>query len=110
MAGRSGAAAIESELREAASKFDCKTLAASVRKSNDQSHDEALASALEALSSTTPCFDRREGELLWELDDAADSAVRKVDCTSLCGLSGCGLEVQLSESRGVIVGVSLYLE
>ena len=105
MAGRSGAAAIEIELREAASKFDARTLAQRIRSGSTP--DEVLAAALDAISSAQPQADRREGELF--LAFAADVDVtRRVEVTSLCDVRGYGVEVHLCSDR--VTGVSIYLE
>ena len=53
MAGRSGAAALEVALQEAATGFDARALAKTVR-SGARPDAEALASALEAAQSRTP--------------------------------------------------------
>ena len=105
MAGRSGAAAIEVELRDAAQRFDAKQLAERVRKSGG---DETLAAALDAVVSETPQFERREGEVFLAFRAGSEQAARRMDCTAASGLRGCGLEVLLLD--GSVLGVSFYLE
>ena len=63
MAGRSGAAALEVALQEAATGFDARALAKTVR-SGARPDAEALASALEAAQSRTPLIQPREFEVL----------------------------------------------
>ena len=107
MAGRSGAAAIEVELREAAKSFDARELAGRVRAASTP--DEELADALDAIVSATPSIDRREGEVFLSFaDPVGDGATRRVDCSALCAPCGYGMEVQLHQQR--VVGVSIYLE
>ena len=107
MAGRSGAAAIEVELREAAKSFNARELAGRVRAA--PTPDEELAAALDAIASATPSIDRREGELFLSFGDpASDGATRRIDCSELCAPCGYGMEVHLHKQR--VVGVSIYLE
>ena len=111
MAGRSGAAAVEVELREAATRFDAKELAACVHAAaaNDDKWRE-IAAALDSVSAIAPHVERGEGEAFLRFAEAADGAsLRRVDCTELVGESlGFGLELLLNGEQ--LVGVSLYLE
>ena len=135
MAGRSGAAAIEMSLREAAEGFDSvamKKLAERVRSappfsvSTSASDDTALADALCARANDVEVsrqVKRNEGECLLTFNADEDGMVdiRKgvtvFDCSSLAALEGCGMEV-LVRMHGPagealvpeVVAVSFYLE
>ena len=97
MAGRSGAAALEVALQEAATGFDARALAQTLR-SGARPDAEALASALEAAQSRTPLIQPREFEVL----------TLTLTLTPTQTLTSHGVELSLLE--GALVGVSLYLE
>jgi hypothetical protein len=106
MAGRSGAAALEVALQEAATGFNARALAKTVR-SGARPDAEALASALEAVQSRTPLIQPREFECYLEYAAVADGApVRRADVST----AGASHGVELSLLEGALVGVSLYLE
>ena len=105
MAGRSGAAALEVALQEAATGFNARALAKTVR-SGARPDAEALASALEAVQSRTPLIQPREFECYLEYAAVADGApVRRADVST----AGASNGVELSLLEGALVGVSLYL-
>lgn len=106
MAGRSGAAVIEVELREAATSFDVVRLARAVRRTAAPP-DHVLADALEAVGSTVPQMDRREGEILLTFGNGTEEPTHKIDCTTLYGAM-CGTEVHMLHTQ--VIGVSFYLE
>ncbi len=109
MAGRSGAAAIEMELREAAEAFSKQVprLAERLRGSN-----AALAESLFALLGRKPRLERLEAELYLHFADGPAEQLDKVDITDELsyefGEVPYGVEVQSSD--GVVYGVSLYLQ
>ena len=106
MAGRSGAAALEVALQEAATGFDARALAKTVR-SGARPDAEALASALEAVQSSTPLIQPREFECYLEYAAVAnDVPVQRADVS----MAGASHGVELSLLEGALVGVSLYLE
>jgi len=105
MAGRSGAAAIEMELRETAKHFSATRLARAIRAGDAPDH--ALADALEAVGTTMPQIERREGEIFLAFCIDTQEPTRKVDCTAIYGAL-CGTEVHMLHERAL--GVSLYLE
>ena len=109
MAGRSGAAAIEVALGEAAASFDAAALATQLRSSSVRDA-QALASALEAVQGR-PAVQTRDGECYLEfVAIAEDAEVRRADVSAAYtgGSLGHGVEVLLVGSS--VVGVSLYLE
>ena len=106
MAGRSGAAAIEVELREAARKFDAHKVAQRIRAGSTP--DEVLAAALDAIGSVSPRAHRREGEMFLAFGDESACGTRRVEVTSLCDAHGYGVEVHLRDDH--VVAVSIYLE
>ena len=106
MAGRSGAAALEVALQEAATGFDAQALANAMR-SGTRPDAEALASALEAVQSRTPRIQPREFECYLEYTAVANGApVRRADVS----MAGATHGVELSLLEGALVGVSFYLE
>eukprot|EP00310_Coccolithus_braarudii_P002216 CAMPEP_0183360154 /NCGR_PEP_ID=MMETSP0164_2-20130417/54474_1 /TAXON_ID=221442 /ORGANISM="Coccolithus pelagicus ssp braarudi, Strain PLY182g" /LENGTH=110 /DNA_ID=CAMNT_0025534449 /DNA_START=39 /DNA_END=371 /DNA_ORIENTATION=- len=109
MAGRSGAAAIEVELRDAAAGFDPRQLATRVRVSS-LSDAAVLADALNVASTLTPQLIRREGEAYLAFGELSSDTplARRIDCTALYGgAAGFGIEVHLSGD--FVIGVSIYL-
>ena len=109
MAGRSGAAAIEMELRDAATNF-IEFLPTLVRQL--QSSDAALAESLAAcITNRTPTRDRREDELLlWFVPTPPDAAaLRKTDVSDEFGVIAYGVEIMRSDD-GTVVGASIYLQ
>ena len=112
MAGRSGSAAIEVELAEAAKSFDAPSVAAKLRDSALDNADD-LASALEALRDSKPQMIRREGEHYMQFAEAPTDSIKRTDVSEEAGCSGFGMEIHwFVDDRGgtVIAGVSLYLE
>lgn len=99
MAGRSGAALIEMELREAAQRIDPRALAEGVRKRAKPGED-ALAAALDALgeADAKPRIERLDGEVLAHFDllsADAGASVQKFDVTELCAADGYSVEVHI---------------
>ena len=113
MAGRSGAAAIELELAEAAKTFDALAVAAKLRDSALDNGDD-LASALEAVRKQKPQMIQREGEAYMQFADTpVEQPIKKTDVSEEAGSGGCGMEIHwFLDDRGstVVAGVSLYLE
>lgn len=108
MAGRSGAAAIEVALREAAASFDAHALANKLRGSA-MPDGAALASALEPLHGQKPVLQQREGELYLEYAAVPDSVtLKRADVSTLAASGGHGVELLLNGTS--VVGVSIYLE
>ena len=108
MAGRSGAALIDVELREAARTFDAAAMAKLVRTRSAAGDDE-VAAALDAVGDGKPeRIERLEGEMLAHFGAAPDGDVRKCDVTELCAVDGYGIELQLSAAR--LARVSFYQE
>lgn len=109
MAGRSGAAAIEVALREAATSFDGRALAEFLRLTNP-----SVANALEAASrEQTGKLEPREGELYLAFAAVPENArVTREDVSQSAGAVGHGVELQLfaGDSSLVLAGVSFYLE
>lgn len=114
MAGRSGAAALEIEMREAVAKFDARAMAAEIRRGGDANSlsAQAAASALEAAHGVKPQLHQREGELFLEYATApAGAQLTKHDIPA----DGYGIELQYcsegaSGSGCTLIGVSMYLE
>ena len=107
MAGRSGAAAIEVALGEAAAAFDPRALADAIRRSS-LPDGEALATGLEGVQSIRPCIKPKDGECYLEYGAVdAGAAARRVDCAQACPSASHGVEVHLVGTA--VVGVSLYL-
>ena len=104
MAGRSGAAAIEMELREAAANFVTfvPTLAKQLQSTNAE-----LATSLIAVKETKPTVVRREDEMYLQYAEAVDD-ITKFDVSSEFGEIAYGVEIQCNGSR--VIGVSLYLQ
>ena len=108
MAGRSGAAAIEMELRDAAKAF-CEAvpqLSTALRPTNPR-----LADGLLAIEGASPSIQRKEDELFLtfaaaEVHNAA--ALHKIDVSDQFGDIPYGIELHTAE--GVVLGVSLYLQ
>lgn len=112
MAGRSGSAAIEVELAEAAKSFDAPTVAAKLRDSALDDGDD-IATALEAMRDHKPQMIRREGEHYMLFAEAPADSIKRTDVSEEAGCSGFGMEVHwFVDDRGatVVAGVSLYLE
>ena len=110
MAGRSGAAAIEIALREAATSFDVRTTAQRLRARGD-TH---LAEALERLAAKpSPTVDRREGECLLVFSlGAGASTPCKMDLSDICSVAvGCSVEIAYcSEPEWRVLTVGFFLE
>lgn len=110
MAGRSGAAAIEIALREAATSFDVRTTAQRLRARGD-TH---LAEALERLAAKpSPTVDRREGECLLVFSlGAGASTPCKMDISDICSVAvGCSVEIAYcSEPEWRVLTVGFFLE
>ena len=112
MAGRSGSAAIEVELAEAAKSFDAPTVAAKLRDSALDDGDD-IATALEAMRDHKPQMIRCEGEHYMLFAEAPADSIKRTDVSEEAGCSGFGMEVHwFVDDRGatVVAGVSLYLE
>ena len=106
MAGRSGAAAIEMELRAAAVDF-CEALPR-LSKSLRQT-DSQLADGLLAIDGVKPAMERREDELFLTFAPAVDAShVQKTDVSHEFGRIPHGVEIHSTEGR--VLGVSLYLQ
>ena len=111
MAGRSGAAAIEMELRDAAKALNFARIAVFVRPSN-----AALADGLDALQGLTPRLTRTEDELFVafsEVDGLEKKNLRKLDVSNdLFSEAAYGVEIQSVAADGGerVIGVSLYLQ
>ena len=112
MAGRSGAAALEIALREAANSFDPKVLGAKLRQSNSPD-DTALANLLDGIASMTPVLERRDGEVVLSFCGASVEVARRVDISDLCCANGYGVELVVAagnDQAEVVVRVSFYEE
>ena len=110
MAGRSGAAAIEVELAEAATSFDALAVAAKLRASALDNRED-LALALEAVREQKPQMIKREGECYMQY--AEGDSVKRTDVSEEAGSVGCGMEIHwIVDDRGgtALAGISLYLE
>ena len=105
MAGRSGAAAIEMELREAAASFVkfVPTLAKQLESKNAD-----LAKSLLAVKDQKPTNIRREDEMYLQYTEAAEATIAKFDVTDEFGDVAYGVEIHCNCSQ--VVGVSLYLQ
>lgn len=109
MAGRSGAAAIEIALREAATSFDVRTTAQRLRARGDIH----LADALELAAKPSPTVDRREGECLLVFSlGAGASTPCKMDLSDICSVAvGCSVEIAYcSEPEWRVLTVGFFLE
>ena len=110
MAGRSGAAAIEIALREAATSFDVRTTAQRLRARGDIH----LADALELAAKPSPTVDRREGECLLVFNSVGDGASTpcKMDLSDICSVAvGCSVEIAYcSEPEWRVLTVGFFLE
>ena len=110
MAGRSGAAAIEMELRDAAKALNFAKIALAVRPNN-----AALADGLDSLNGLTPKLTRTEDELFVRFSEVPDEQheVRKLDVSEdLFPDAAYGVEIQSFADGGTerVIGVSLYLQ
>lgn len=105
MAGRSGAAAIEMELREAAVTVQkaLPMLAEHIRHQN-----AALADSMDKLVGKKPTLDRRPDELVLSFAPSDDAAPQRTDVSEALGDIPYGVEVL--SSGGQVVGMSLYLQ
>ena len=105
MAGRSGAAAIEMELREAAASFVkfVPTLAKQLESKNAD-----LAKSLLAVKDQKPTNMRQEDEMYLQYTEAAEATITKSDVTDEFGEIAYGVEIHCNGSQ--VVGVSLYLQ
>jgi len=109
MAGRSGAAALEIELREAARSFQDNLPALILHlQSNHSAIAASLARAARA-GAPPPTLERREDELYLAYSTAVAAAhVERTDVSTAFGELGCGVE--LHTSGGTLLGASFYLQ
>lgn len=108
MAGRSGRAALESELRDAAKGLDVQQLAHRVRSSNP-----SLAAALDQVCGIKPTFVRRddpEEDMFIRFSEGSAEGVSatKHDVSDFFEGIPYGVEVQTKSDK--VVGISLYLQ
>ena len=117
MAGRSGAALIETEWREAAKAFDARVLASRLRARGADGDSESIAAALDALAAagTAPKQEWREGEMLLSFCGASggDPAKRVLDISDLYRADGYSVELtlQTNEQQALkVVSCSFFIE
>lgn len=108
MAGRSGAAAIEMELRAAAVDF-CEAEALQRLSKSLRQTDPQLADGLLAINGVKPAIERREDELFLTFAAAnAARVIQKTDVSHEFGAIPYGIEIH--SHAGTVLGVSLYLQ
>jgi hypothetical protein len=108
MAGRSGAAAIEMELRAAAVDF-CEAEALQRLSKSLRQTDPQLADGLLAINGVKPGIERREDELFLTFAAAnAARGIQKTDVSHEFGAIPYGIEIH--SHAGTVLGVSLYLQ